>query len=54
MFVFTSIQLEIAPGSLVAVVGMIGSGKSSLLSAMLGEMDRVKGGISLKVRSSNI
>ena len=36
----TDINLEVLPGQLVAVVGQVGSGKSSLLSAMLGEMMR--------------
>uniref|UniRef100_A0A8C9TP04 ABC-type glutathione-S-conjugate transporter n=1 Tax=Scleropages formosus TaxID=113540 RepID=A0A8C9TP04_SCLFO len=35
-------------GSLVAVVGHVGSGKSSLLSAMLGEMEKRSGQISVK------
>ena len=34
-----SISLSVKKGSLVAVVGQVGSGKSSLLAAMLGEMD---------------
>ena len=38
------------PGQLVAVVGTVGSGKSSLMSAMLGEMENVHGHITVKVR----
>ncbi|KAH9364662.1 hypothetical protein HPB48_022474 [Haemaphysalis longicornis] len=37
------VELDIAPGSLVGVVGFIGSGKSSLLAAILGDMYRIKG-----------
>uniref|UniRef100_A0A8C3KM63 Canalicular multispecific organic anion transporter 1 n=1 Tax=Calidris pygmaea TaxID=425635 RepID=A0A8C3KM63_9CHAR len=43
-----SITLDIVPGSLVAVVGAVGSGKSSLVSAMLGEMENVKGHINIQ------
>lgn len=39
-------------GSLVAVVGAVGAGKSSLLSALLGEMDKVSGTVNVKVGSS--
>nr|XP_049593463.1 multidrug resistance-associated protein 1-like isoform X1 [Syngnathus scovelli] len=45
-----AISLKVKHGSLVAVVGQVGSGKSSLLSAILGEMIR-RGG-SLQVRGS--
>ena len=40
----SGINLNIPKGSLVAIVGQVGSGKSSLLHAMLGEMD-LKSGI---------
>ncbi|KAJ2115485.1 hypothetical protein IW146_002281 [Coemansia sp. RSA 922] len=40
------INLEIPHGSLVAVVGAVGSGKSSLASALVGEMKRVSGTMS--------
>lgn len=39
----------IPEGSLVAVVGHVGSGKSSLLSALLGEMDKLEGTVIVKV-----
>ncbi|XP_040914476.1 multidrug resistance-associated protein 1-like [Toxotes jaculatrix] len=42
------INMKVKTGSLVAVVGHVGSGKSSLLSAMLGEMERRRGFISIK------
>lgn len=44
-----SINLNIPQGKLVALVGHIGSGKSSLLSALLGEMDKVCGDVLVKV-----
>ncbi|XP_071481121.1 multidrug resistance-associated protein 1-like [Diadema antillarum] len=39
----SDITLDIKKGSLVAVVGQVGCGKSSLLSAVLGEMERLDG-----------
>ncbi|KZC08998.1 Multidrug resistance-associated protein 1 [Dufourea novaeangliae] len=38
-----NINLQVNPGQLVAVVGTVGSGKSSLISALLGEMDKISG-----------
>ncbi|XP_066094773.1 ATP-binding cassette sub-family C member 2 [Saccopteryx bilineata] len=43
-----NVNLDIMPGQLVAVVGSVGSGKSSLMSAMLGEMENVHGHITIK------
>ena len=37
--------MSVKKGSLVAVVGHVGSGKSSLISAMLGEMNVISGSI---------
>ena len=38
-------------GSLLAVVGQVGCGKSSLISALLGEMEKLEGEISIRVSS---
>ncbi|XP_063818327.1 ATP-binding cassette sub-family C member 2 [Pseudophryne corroboree] len=43
-----NVNLDIKEGHLVAVVGGVGSGKSSLVSAMLGEMDHISGHINIK------
>lgn len=45
--ILKGINLEVKKKSLVAVVGVVGSGKSSLLSAMLGEMLRTEGGVNV-------
>uniref|UniRef100_A0AAZ3RUT3 ABC-type glutathione-S-conjugate transporter n=1 Tax=Oncorhynchus tshawytscha TaxID=74940 RepID=A0AAZ3RUT3_ONCTS len=42
------INVRVKKGSLVAVVGHVGSGKSSLLSAMLGETEKRSGHVSVK------
>lgn len=44
------INLTVPQGRLVAVVGAVGAGKSSLLSALLGELSKVEGSVSIKVR----
>lgn len=47
--ILRNINLRIQQGQLVAVVGTVGSGKSSLLSAFLGEMDKLSGRVNTKV-----
>ncbi|MFO3797099.1 MAG: ABC transporter transmembrane domain-containing protein, partial [Anaerolineales bacterium] len=42
-FALQDINLNIIPGQLVAVVGAVGQGKSSLLSAIMGHMHRLQG-----------
>uniref|UniRef100_A0A6Q2X4Z6 Multidrug resistance-associated protein 1 n=1 Tax=Esox lucius TaxID=8010 RepID=A0A6Q2X4Z6_ESOLU len=42
------LSVRIPDGSLVAVVGHVGSGKSSLLSALLGEMEKLEGSVSVR------
>uniref|UniRef100_A0A4W3HUW2 Multidrug resistance-associated protein 1 n=1 Tax=Callorhinchus milii TaxID=7868 RepID=A0A4W3HUW2_CALMI len=42
------INLAILEGSLVAVVGHVGCGKSSLISALLGEMEKQEGYVAVK------
>jgi len=46
---YFSINFTVPEGSLVAVVGQVGCGKSSLLSALLGEMDKKEGYVVVKV-----
>ncbi|XP_040491214.1 multidrug resistance-associated protein 1 isoform X9 [Ursus maritimus] len=46
----SGITFSIPEGSLVAVVGQVGCGKSSLLSALLAEMDKVEGHVAVKTR----
>lgn len=51
--ILRNINLSFKQGSLVAVVGTVGSGKSSLISAFLGEMDKITGRVNTKVRYEN-
>ena len=43
------INLRVDEGSLVAVVGEVGAGKSSLLSALLGDMIKHEGTVNVVV-----
>uniref|UniRef100_A0A672NT55 ABC-type glutathione-S-conjugate transporter n=1 Tax=Sinocyclocheilus grahami TaxID=75366 RepID=A0A672NT55_SINGR len=45
---WSRISVRVPCGSLVAVVGHVGSGKSSLLSAILGETEKRSGAVSVK------
>ena len=47
--IFDSIDVTIPEGKLIAVVGTVGAGKSSLISAILGEMEKKKGSVNVKV-----
>lgn len=49
-FCVARINLTVPQGCLLAVVGPVGAGKSSLLSALLGELSKVEGSVSIKVR----
>nr|KAF6488609.1 ATP binding cassette subfamily C member 6 [Molossus molossus] len=42
------INLSVPQGYLLAVVGPVGAGKSSLLSALLGELSKVEGSVTIK------
>ena len=44
------INFEVKPGKLVAVDAQVGAGKSLLISAMLGEMDKITGNVNTKGR----
>ena len=43
-----NVTWHVPQGSLVAIVGIVGSGKSSLLSSLLGDMIRVSGDANIK------
>jgi len=49
MLTACSISLRVEPGQLIAIVGSVGSGKSSLLECLLGEMDKLSGTIVMQV-----
>ena len=51
---YFSIDLSVKPGELVAVVGPVGAGKSSLISALLGEMDKINGQVLMRVSEQHL
>lgn len=50
----TNITLRVETNRLVAVVGPVASGKSSLIACLLGEMDRLCGRVNTKVLKTNL
>ncbi|KAL5006707.1 hypothetical protein ScPMuIL_015513 [Solemya velum] len=46
--VAANINVDVPTGKLIAVVGQVVAGKSSLLSAFLGEMEKIEGKATLK------
>ncbi|XP_025986920.1 multidrug resistance-associated protein 1 isoform X7 [Solenopsis invicta] len=46
--ILRNINFHADQGQLIAIVGTVGSGKSSLLSALLGEMDKISGKVNTK------
>ena len=46
-----SINLSVDGGELIAIVGEVGSGKSSLLAAVMGEMIKIDGDVNVSVCS---
>ena len=41
--------MSVKDGELLAIVGQVGSGKSSLISALLGEMEKLSGDVNMRV-----
>ncbi|XP_050048216.1 multidrug resistance-associated protein 1 [Dermacentor andersoni] len=46
--VLREVDVQVPKGALVAIVGQVGSGKSSLLSALLGDMERLDGTVNVQ------
>ncbi|CAG8721759.1 10889_t:CDS:2, partial [Dentiscutata heterogama] len=44
----SDINFSVKKGELVAIVGKVGAGKSSLLSALLGEMEKISGDVTIR------
>lgn len=45
-----NINLKVKKGNLTAIVGQVGSGKTSVISALLGEMEKIKGSVNVDGR----
>ncbi|CAI4226039.1 unnamed protein product [Auanema sp. JU1783] len=45
---FQNINLDVERGQLIAIIGTVAAGKSSLLSALLGEMEKVRGYVGVR------
>ena len=45
----SSLHISIKKGELVAVVGRVGCGKSSLLASMIGELTKLSGSVDVQV-----
>ncbi|XP_045495076.1 multidrug resistance-associated protein 1 isoform X1 [Colias croceus] len=52
--ILKNINLQVPRGHLVAVVGAVGSGKSSLLAALLGEMNKISGRVNTNGTSAYV
>ena len=52
--ILKDINLQIPHGSLTAVVGKVGAGKSSLLSALLGEIRKIRGEVHIQGRTAYV
>ncbi|MFH4978425.1 hypothetical protein AB6A40_005134 [Gnathostoma spinigerum] len=54
LFSLQNVNLNVPQGSLFAIVGPVGCGKSSLLSAILGEMEKLSGHAAVRGRISYV
>ncbi|KAG0440557.1 hypothetical protein HPB47_016252, partial [Ixodes persulcatus] len=52
--VLRDVNIKIPKGKLVALVGQVGAGKSSLLSALLGDMERIQGTVNIHPNSFSV
>jgi len=48
IFELSNIDFKAEPGEFVVIVGSVGSGKSSLISAILGEMTKIAGSVNIR------
>lgn len=48
--VLKNINISVRKGTLTAIVGAVGAGKTSLISALLGEMGKIKGSVNIDGR----